>query len=352
MIHFSYTTYYHVKVFYYIRKMKNNDQHLLEIPKVLESKKLSRKISYLFTQQLKTWPIAAKHYKEFDSIKRKKLAFNDFLFELQYNPARIISTCADVSKDVIEKRPCFLCKENLPDEQKGLLLLEKYLLLINPYPIFSRHLTISDISHSVQNINGRLIDLLTLAKELEGYTVFYNGPKCGASAPDHFHFQAAKSDEMPINIEFDSIEVAHGKLLVQADDIQITLLEKYLRTALVFESEYQEPIDYFFDKAIKELPMESEFGEPMLNILASFNDGIYRLIVFPRIAQRPSCYYLEDPERIVVSVASVELSGVIVCPREEDLLKLTKANLEKIFKEVSLDSKSITQLNFEIQEKN
>ncbi len=316
--------------------MENKNVHLLTVPSEIEAGNWNAKIEYLFQQQIETWPMARNHYAQFSQIERRKFQFDGFDLELQHNPARERSTFADVSKPAIENRPCFLCLNNLPNEQKGVPILGKYLILVNPFPIFNRHLTIIDTEHTVQQIGGRLTDLLTISRNLEGYTVFYNGPRCGASAPDHFHFQATLSNEMPINRQFDSIKISLGKLLVQADDIQITLIENFLRTTVVLESEYREPIDYFFDKLMKQLPMDNESGEPMVNLLASYIDGVYRLVVFPRIAQRPSCYFKEGDEKIVVSVASVELSGVIVTPREEDFKKITKADLETIFKEVSL----------------
>jgi hypothetical protein len=315
--------------------MENNKAHHLILPPEIEAGGWNATIEYLFQQQLYTWPMARNHYAQFGEIERRKVLFDGFYLELQHNPARERSTCADVSKPAIENRPCFLCLNNLPSEQKGLSILGKYLILVNPFPIFKRHLTIIDTEHTAQQIAGRLTDLLTISRHLEGYTVFYNGPKCGASAPDHFHFQATLSNEMPINLQFDALKISNGTLLVQADDIQITLIDGFLRSAIVLESEYREPIDYFFDKLTKQLPMDDESGEPMLNLLASYSDGVYRLVVFPRIAQRPSCYFKEGAEKIVVSVASVELSGVVVTPREEDFKKITKEDLTKIFSEVS-----------------
>jgi len=331
--------------------MEKMNAHLLELPVGVEATGWAGKIEYMFNNQLETWAMAQKHYQQFETVQRRTIKFDDFIIELQFNPARERSTCADVSKTAIENRSCFLCPANLPVEQKGLSILDKYLILVNPFPIFSRHLTITDYNHVPQNITERLTDLLSISRDLEGYSVFYNGPRCGASAPDHFHFQAAKSDEMPLNKEFESLKISNGKLLVQEDDIQVTFIENCLRPAIAFESEYREPIDYFFDKLVMQLPFDKESGEPMINLISTFTDGIYRLIVFPRIAQRPSCFFKEGTDRIVVSVASVELSGIIVTPREEDFVKITKEDLVKIFGEVTLDPKFISNLNFEIQDR-
>jgi hypothetical protein len=328
--------------------MSNIAEHLLELTDELKQASWREKIGFMFQQQRETWNMARNHYLQFESVERREIAFDGFKMVIQHNPGRVRSTCADVSKPVIENRRCFLCVDHLPAEQKGFLLLNNYLMLVNPFPIFSKHLTISDTSHVPQHISNRIVDMLTLSRVLKNFTVFYNGPSCGASAPDHFHFQAGTASEMPINNEIDELKKSKGKLLFKSDDIIITNIEGYLRSAIVMESEYREPIDYFFDKLAKRLPIEEESGEPKLNLMATFVDGMYRLIIFPRITQRPSCYYNEGDDRIVVSVASVELSGVIVVPREEDFKKISKEDLETIFSEVSVNFSDFAHLKFDL----
>jgi hypothetical protein len=323
------------------------EEHLIELPTLIENATWCEKIDYLYRQQREKWNMARNHYLQFESVERRQISFGDFKMVVQHNPGRIRSTCAVVSKPVIENRRCFLCLNHLPEEQKGFLLLDKYIMLVNPFPIFSQHLTISDLDHTPQKIENRIVDLLTIARDLDGFTVFYNGPRCGASAPDHFHFQAGISQEMPIFSEIEAQKEKNGRLIFKSDDIEIISIENYLRSAILLESEYREPIDYFFDKLMKKLPFDDESDEPKVNLMANYVDGKFRLIVFPRITQRPSCYYREGDDRIVVSVASVELGGVIVVPREEDFLKITKQDLEKIFSEVSIDSTSLNDMNFE-----
>lgn len=310
--------------------------HILELPPHLLSASWAAKIEFLFENQLETWNMARNHYRQFESVQRRTIEFDGFELIVQHNPARARSTCADLSKPAIESRPCFLCAANLPADQKGFPLLDRYLLLVNPFPIFERHLTISDFAHTPQNIANRLNDMLQMARLLEGFTVFYNGPLCGASAPDHFHFQAVQSGEMPIEKELIAMKENLGKILVNEEDIQISIFEKYLREVVLFESTYAEPIDFFFEQMVKQLPTEQTGGEPMMNLLASFQNGNYRLLLFPRKAQRPQCYFRSDKSRILVSPASVELGGVVVTPREEDFNKITKADLEQIFGDVSL----------------
>ncbi|MBN2807312.1 MAG: DUF4922 domain-containing protein [Prolixibacteraceae bacterium] len=315
----------------------NLQQHVLTLHEALEKAVWEEKIEAMFQQQMQTWPLARDHYQQFQQVKKRTLNFEDFRIDLQYNPARERSTCADLQPKTIEKRPCFLCLSNLPAEQKGFIILKKYLLLINPYPIFDRHLTISALQHQVQNIQGRIIDMLTLAKDLQAYTIFYNGPRCGASAPDHFHFQAVNKHVMPIDTEFEYLKKFKSKLLVNEDEIEIFQFKHYLRKTIVFESEYREPIDFFFTKVYQQLPVDETSNEPMMNLLASYQQGKYRLTLFLRNKQRPSCFYREEPDRIMVSPASVEMGGLVVVPRETDYHKITKDDLQEIYNETSLN---------------
>jgi hypothetical protein len=319
--------------------MDSINKHLLELPEELNTASWSDKIEFMYRQQRETWNMARNHYRQFESIERRDIGFGKFRFILQHNPARARSTCADLSKTVIENRRCFLCASNLPEDQKGFSILNKYMMLVNPFPIFNQHLTISDFNHIPQRIEDRIIDLLEMTRLLPTFTLFYNGPLCGASAPDHFHFQAAQKGIMPIDTEVDQLASDQKKILVDKEDFTAYIIPGYLRNCIVMESGWKEPIDYFFAQLIKSLPFSEEAGEPLMNLIASYNDGVFRLIVFPRKAQRPSCYFREGIDRIVVSPASVELGGIIVTPREEDFQRIILKDLEEIFGEVCLDYK-------------
>jgi hypothetical protein len=315
--------------------------HTLTLPEKMENCPYAERIEYMYQQQFETWNMARNHYRQFESVEKRPVFFDGFRIDLQHNPARARSTCADLSKKVIETRKCFLCSHHLPAEQKGFILLNKYLMLVNPFPIVERHLTISDFQHIPQRIEHRIEDILGIAEKLNGYTVFYNGPKCGASAPDHFHFQAVKKGILPIDQEIETILQQKGKVLFATDEIQIVQTGSYLRTAIVFQSSSTILINQYFEQLYRQLPSDEETGEPMMNLLANHENGRYRLTVFPRKAQRPSCYYREGAERILVSPASVELSGIVVTPREEDFQRITKEDLEEIFGEVTLETKGL-----------
>ena len=319
--------------------MDSITDHLIELPDDLLQASWNDKIEFMYRQQRETWNMARNHYRQFESIERRTIQFGDFKMILQHNPARVRSTCADLNKKVIKNRKCFLCAHNLPAEQKGFIIHHNYLMLVNPFPIFDRHLTISDFNHIPQRIENRIIDLLEMTKLLPWFTMFYNGPLSGASAPDHFHFQAAQKGVMPIEKEIDSLTATMKNRLVEKEDISVYEVKNYLRTAIVMESGWKESVDYFFAQLMKQLPYNNEAGEPLINLMASYNNGTYRLIVFPRKAQRPSCYYREGDDRIVVSPASVEFGGIIVTPREEDFQKISINDLKQIFEEVSLNYK-------------
>jgi hypothetical protein len=315
--------------------MDKISKHLLDIPNKLRSADWSDRIEFMFHNQFETWNMARNHYGQFESVEQRIVPFDGFQIILQHNPARARSTCANLSKQVIENRRCFLCAQHLPEEQKGYIVGEKYLLLVNPFPIFHRHLTISDFQHTPQNINGRITDMLLIASELRNYTVFYNGPKCGASAPDHFHFQAVPYGQMPIDSEFEHLKIEAERIVAKNGDVEITQIKNYLRNSIFIESHDAKYIDEAFGHLYHQLPMDAEWGEPMMNILANYSDGKFRLTVFPRKAQRPSCYFRNDEDRILVSPASVELGGIVVVPRETDFQRITKDDLQQIFAEVS-----------------
>lgn len=313
------------------------NKHILILPPEMRELTWTEKIDFMYQQQLVTWKMAQTHYQHFVHLKKRELMVKGFPFVIQLNASRARSTCADLSKKVIDKRPCFLCLKNLDEEQKGLIIHKKYLLLVNPFPIFSTHLTISELTHRPQRIKNRIIDMLELSGLLEGLTVFYNGPLCGASAPDHFHFQAAPTNKFPIHEKIQTATPEQKETLFEKEDLLVYTIPKFIMNAIIVESEWKEPIDYYFAQLYKKLPVNAGESEPMLNILATNQEGFYRLVVFPRKAQRPSCFYYNDPDRIMISPASVEFGGVLVTPREEDFKKITGDDLIEIFKEVSGD---------------
>ncbi|NCB07149.1 MAG: DUF4922 domain-containing protein, partial [Bacteroidia bacterium] len=235
------------------------------------------------------------------------------------------------------------CLENLPAEQKGILFQNKYLILANPYPIFHQHLTISKTEHHPQEIYPHFADLLNLSRNLPGFTIFYNGPQCGASAPDHFHFQAVKKEELPVEKEFEILENEYAETLFQTKKTKVIAVENYLRRMIAFISDDKNEIRENFEKIYKASGIQNG-EEPMMNILCNFENEKWRVIFFPRGKQRPSHFFETGEKQIIVSPATVEMGGILVLPRENDFKKITKNNIAEIYNEVTIDNEKFETL--------
>jgi len=292
-------------------------------------------VEELYDNQLASWPLAAENYRKLQKTLKRTLSFGNFSIDVQHNPGRVRSTCAKTDEKEIKERPCFLCVENLPDEQKGFLMLDKYLVLVNPYPIFDRHLTISDINHTPQIIHQRIADMLKLSEKLNSYTLFYNGPECGASAPNHFHFQAVLKHKLPVDRECEQLLNHNSRQLKQDKKGSVYMVDSILRECIIFESENIEGIVENFNEILTKCFKNDNGKEPMINVLANARCGVFRLFLFPRVARRPSFFYKSGADKILVSPASVEMGGTMITPRKEDFEKITKQDVIRIFEEVS-----------------
>lgn len=284
------------------------------------------------TAQRAEWPLAARNFDALDGVEVRSIAMPGMDIKVQFNPARIVSSGAKVDARSLAERPCFLCDKNRPAEQRG-IDWRGYTVLVNPFPIFPRHLTIPAVGHTPQRIQGRVADMLALAAELPGYTVFYNGPRCGASAPDHMHFQAGNSDFLPIWQALDA-----APLRTVADDGAGTRLS--VCTALpvnvfVVDAATPEAGERMFDRLYRVLPEGEE--EPMMNLLAAGS----RLVVVPRKRHRPSFYGTEGEGCMLLSPASVDMGGAFITPRREDFDRLDAQLLARVFDELCLDTEQI-----------
>jgi len=299
---------------------------------------LAEGIRPFLQNQLENWEFAKNGYNSLKFVQTKVFQFKKFEVKVQFNPGRIKSSSANVDPKSISQRPCFLCATNLPSEQIRIKVLEKYLLLVNPYPIFPEHFTIPATNHVAQLIKSRVGDLLEMSKQLgANYTLFYNGPKCGASAPDHFHFQAGTKGFMPIENEYSDIIKSRSTIVVKNKLFSIFSVSDYLRNFISVESSSVEELRRVLNKIIAQFELNNKNQEPLLNILANYTAGKWIIILFPRAKHRPSHYYREDKNRIVLSPASVDLGGVCITPREEDYNKITKEIIVEIFNEVTLE---------------
>ncbi len=275
---------------------------------------LQSEVNKLIESQRKEWKDFDQRVHDLSNLQTKRLSWDNSLYvDIQFNPARIVSSGAKVDAKNIEKRPCFLCEANRPTVQWGIPFLEKYIILVNPFPILKNHLTIPLHSHVPQRIGNKLGDLLSLAENLPDYVVFYNGPKSGASAPDHFHFQAGLKSE----------------ILMEG--------ENELRSCLIIESENKEEVLQRFEDIYDYLKSKQpDEEEPMMNIIAFMDNGKYVVHVFPRKAHRPRQYFLEGNDQLLISPGAIDMTGLIIASRPEDFEKIFQHDIEDIYNQVSM----------------
>ena len=287
--------------------------------------------------QIDNWELAKHNYIGLEAIKKKEFHFDGFNLQLQFNPGRIVSTSAKIDAKSIGERPCFLCSSNLPKEQKALLCDTNYLLLVNPFPIFEQHFTIPHFNHIPQEIFSSFGDMLLIAKELgEKYTLFYNGPQCGASAPDHLHFQASPKNAIPIEKQTGFL-LKNSEVIYNSESVLIYAVKNYLRNLFLIESNNIFAAQEEFNKLYNSLKEITNFHlEPLINVLVTF-DKTWRVYLFPRKAHRPKEFFFEGDEKILISPATVDFGGLLITPRQEDFDKITKETIINIFEQTSID---------------
>jgi len=294
------------------------------------------------------WPLAASNYKGLEKVEEKSFQFDGFEIRAQFNPERMRSSVAEVDKQSIAARKCFLCSENRPPEQEAIAFGDDLLILVNPFPIFKNHFTISCNRHIDQRFIPNVKMLLELAKAMEGFTVFYNGPECGASAPDHLHFQAGESSIMPITDDFQRIK-SSGRILFSGEKTDVWAFDHYLRKMISIETRSMEEGLKVIDLYFKHFEaMQPDKIEPMMNALCSFSKGKWTIHLFPRKAHRPSHFYEEGEKQILISPGSVDFGGVFILPRREDFDKISKENIVDILDQVCVDQDAFFELTEEI----
>jgi ATP adenylyltransferase/5',5'''-P-1,P-4-tetraphosphate phosphorylase II len=304
---------------------------------------ISDKINDLFHSQLRAWELAEKNYSQLDKVLTRSVGFKGFEVIIQFNPQRIKSSIAKVDAKSIGDRPCFLCVVNRPSEQTGIAFGRNLTVLINPYPIFLRHLTITSENHTDQRIINSFGDMLALAKALPDYVIFYNGPQCGASAPDHLHFQAGNRRFMPIENDFSGGSLT--ELISVFNGTEIWKWKNYLRTLLTLKGNNPVAISNCFATIFDNFSgIQPDKPEPMLNILAYYDTENWIIHIFPRKVHRPSQFFAEGSNKILLSPAAVDLGGVLITPREEDFIKISSTDVADIFRQICLDEDDLTRL--------
>ncbi len=320
-----------------------------ELKKYGKTYSLSKQAIALVNQQKANWELASANYRSLKKVQTRSFDFGHFRIDCQFNPGRIRSSAANTSREAIQSRPCFLCPGNLPPEQLGLPFQHDFTILTNPYPIFPYHLTIPANDHLPQQLTGKTEALLLLSHALSDFTVFYNGPRCGASAPDHFHFQAGLKEMLPVEDELENLIVNHSSLLAENGKIKVFAVENYLRRIICFRSDDKDQLVKHIEMATRFLPF-SENEEPMMNLLAWVQSSYWNVVLFPRGLQRPWQYFADEFDRLLVSPAAVEMGGLIILPREEDFYKLTEKDLISVFDQVTLHAEDFNRLKQKIKE--
>ena len=315
-----------------------------------DGRSLVARVSALIEQQRETWPLLREGYDGLARIETKRIRVADSTVVVQHNPKRIRSTAASVDKTSLEKRPCFLCAENLPVEEKGIAYGSDLVILCNPFQILDKHLSIVHRKHIEQKIDGNIETLLALAYDLApDYFVLYNGPRCGASAPDHLHFQACSRELLPVEQELkadDTIDAAHCSVCEETrrDSFELFSLEGYGRSVIVFRGGNPEEIAEWFYRVLDQLPRDAMDVEPMINIICTYESGTYTLYMFPRRRHRPASFFAEGDDRLLVSPGAIDMAGVVVVPERDDFAKLGREQMEAIYSEVSFSDATVNEI--------
>jgi len=322
---------------------------------------LAIKARALLAQQKHHWRLLRQGYESLATVETRTFEFDGFVINVQFNPGRIISSSANVDEKSIKERKCFLCVENLPHEQRAVMYKDEYLILGNPYPIFAEHFTIAHRDHQPQEISCSFARLLDLSKDLQRYyLVFYNGPRCGASAPDHMHFQAGNKAFLPIEREYDTIKQSLGEKLFEKENLTVYSVTGYLRNFVALESTDKQALKSAFDVFLSLFAkMTDAAHEPMVNIISTYKigngaestRGKWIVVIFPRAAHRPSHYYAEGERNILISPAAVDLGGVFITPLRKDFEKITKKDIVDILREVTLPLEPFRRLTRELGER-
>ncbi len=298
----------------------------------------------LYARQRMLWKRFDEAVRSLHDVQTKTLQCRGFDVRVQYNQERLASASALVDPISIGQRPCFLCVGQLPPEQLCILWRDAFLILCNPAPIFSPHFTIVSKAHTPQDIAFHAADMLELARVLSPfYSVFYNGPKCGASAPDHIHFQASPWRAMPSELE--AVDAGRRVLLYYKHHVSATTLKKYGRAVLILESTDQEQLKAYFLGLIDSWKtMSGLHDEPLMNILCSYQEQVWRLIVFPRKKHRPAAYGQNEKKQILISPGAVDMAGLFIVPRRPDYERMDAVLAESIYAEVAEDDGFVERL--------
>ena len=309
-----------------------------------------------FQRQLQVWDEARQRYRDLEHVETRELMTDTMAITVQWNPARIASTGAKIDAKSIAERPCFLCAKNRPQQQMHRVVDGKYELLVNPFPILPIHFTLPSLKHQPQRILPMYGEMLRLAEQHPDLTLLYNGPHCGASAPDHAHLQAISADCLPLQSAWPRLS-RHLEEIVReesgddhtSDDDGIWRVTDYPAAAFVIKNRQQEVGERLFRKLYNCLPEPQDGFEPMMNVIMWHNGDVTFSVVLPRRKHRPDCYTAQGDAQYIISPGAVDMGGLIITPREADFRKLTPEVMTAIYRELSLSDEEMQQVVKRIQ---
>ena len=313
------------------------------------------RIDKFIRDQLSVWPLAARNYRDLKTVRTKTLDVGGLDVTVQFNPARKVSSEAALDPASIAARPCFLCPENRPAEQfnidfegrKG----RKYRITLNPFPIFPRHLVISSVGHIPQSIWRRYQDMLDFASQNDGFVCFYNGPKCGASAPDHLHFQACPKGFMPLVERAGGLLDSQGagiKYMTSVKEARLFHLEEYVRGIYILQASTAKSITKLFYRLLDCAPVKEGDSEPRINVIVWREGKEYRSAVIFREKHRSHHYGSPDTDNLHMSPGCADMAGVFITTREEDFRKLDAALLGNMLSEVTLSKEADEEIQWRL----
>lgn len=305
--------------------------------------------------QLSRWPLACENFRALKNVRVRQVDAGGLTVSLQFNPARMISSAAKLSKAEIAARRCFLCRENRPPEQVMLKFEgrkgKKYHILVNPYPIFPDHLVIAADRHTDQSILHRYVDMLDLARKYSRYTFFYNGPRSGASAPDHHHFQAAPNGLIPLLNDVDDLFASSGQApdilhpLVSQGDASLFHYRRFTTGVYVVRSQTSKSAAKLFYRLLDCAEIPEGETEPLFNLFSYWKDGEFRSVVVFRSRHRSHHYFSDGPDHLTMSPGCADMGGVFIVPVEEEYNKMTPELLNEMIAEVSVTQEDQEMIN-------
>ena len=318
-------------------ELKARQHMLLGKADIMEDSSISR----FFNRQLEVWADARHRFRDLKHVETRQLSDQ---LKLQWNPARIVSTGAKIDKKTLGERPCFLCDKNRPKEQMSKQIDEKFHLLVNPFPILPVHFTIPARKHQPQLIYknyGEMHRFISLHSDL---MVFYNGPKCGASAPDHLHFQAGTNGILPLQTNWQRLSRNLTDIISLNDEEKISVVRDFIVPAFVIISKSAESDEALFRRLYKAMPQRGDETEPMMNIISWRKGEEFISVVIPREKHRPEAYFAEGDAQFVVSPGALDMSGLIITPREEDFRKLTEEKALSLLQECGVSEEKMNAI--------